>query len=91
VGVEETMMMMERQFNIFSSIVRSGSNYGRMKDMMASRYGDLSYALGGRSRAVLSNGEPVDSIGSWRPNLKVIRAVLRYVTNTGRLEGEIGR
>jgi hypothetical protein len=62
-----------------------------MKDMMASRYGALSYALGGRSPAVLSNGEPVDSIGSWRPNLKVKQAVLRYVTNTGRLEGEIGR
>lgn len=61
-----------------------------MKEVMGSRYGDLSYALGGRSWDVLPNGQPVDKIESWKPNLKAVRAVLRYVMSTGRLDGETG-
>ncbi|KAJ5569007.1 hypothetical protein N7450_011493 [Penicillium hetheringtonii] len=60
-----------------------------MKLRMGSRYGDTSYALGGRSRKVDLDGHPVDEAQSWKPNLSVVREVLRFVENTGRLDREI--
>jgi hypothetical protein len=38
----------------------------------------------------VANGKPVDGIEIWKPNLKVVRAVLRYVMDTGGLDCETG-
>lgn len=54
-----------------------------MKSAMGSRYGDVSYALGGRSREMDPKGQPVDRAESWKPNLGVVREVLCFVESTG--------
>jgi hypothetical protein len=59
-----------------------------LKTAMGSRYGDITYALGGRSRALGADGRPIDRAGSWKPNLPVVREFLRLVENTGRLGSE---
>jgi hypothetical protein len=46
-------------------------------------------ALGGRSRKVGPDGHPVDRAESWKPNLGVVREILRYVESTSRLDREI--
>lgn len=50
---------------------------------MGAKYGDLSYALGGRSSETLPDGQPVDKPESWKPSLTVVRAILRFVVSTG--------
>ncbi|GFG18024.1 probable RNA-directed DNA polymerase from transposon X-element [Aspergillus lentulus] len=60
-----------------------------MIQAMGDRFGDLSFALGGRSGQVGTDGKPVDGDQSrWKPNLKVVRTVLRFARNTGRLMSE---
>lgn len=59
-----------------------------MRTAMGSRYRDISYALGGRSRVVGADGKPIDREESWKPNLPVVREVLRFVESTGRLGSE---
>lgn len=59
-----------------------------MRTAMGSRYGDISYALGGRSRVVGADGKPIDREESWKPNLPVVREVLWFVESTGRLGSE---
>jgi hypothetical protein len=60
-----------------------------MIQAMGDRFGDLSFALGGRSGQVGTDGKPVDGDPSrWKPNLEVVRAVLRFARNTGRLVSE---
>jgi hypothetical protein len=50
------------------------------------RYGDMSYMLGGRSRNRRPDGSWIDGpVAKWIPNLKIVRAVIRYAMATGRL------
>ena len=57
-----------------------------MKTAMGQRYGDLSYALGGRSSQLLANGQPVDQERGWVPNLNVVKAVIQFTIKTRRLD-----
>lgn len=53
---------------------------------MGPRFNDLSYALGGRSNQVLPDGNPVDGdVVNWKPNLEVVKSVLKFAIKTGRL------
>jgi hypothetical protein len=50
------------------------------------RYGDLSYMLGGRSLSRRADGTWLDGPETkWKPNLGVVKAVIRYTAATGRL------
>jgi hypothetical protein len=50
------------------------------------RYGDLSYMLGGRSLSRRADGTWLDVLATkWKPNLGVVKAVIRYAAATGRL------
>jgi hypothetical protein len=50
------------------------------------RYGDLSYMLGGRSSHHNVHGSSLDEpIEKWKPNLIVVRTVIKYALQTGRL------
>jgi ribonuclease HI len=50
------------------------------------RYGNLSYMLGGRSSYQNPDGSNPDGpIEKWKPNLTVVRAVIKFALNTGRL------
>jgi hypothetical protein len=63
-----------------------------MIQAMGDRFGDLSFALGGRSGQVGTDGKPVDGdLSRWKPNLEVVRTVLRFARNTGRLTSETPR
>jgi hypothetical protein len=55
---------------------------------MANRWGDLAYALGGWSgRRDGRNGRFVDGPReNWKPNLKIIKAVIQFVMKTGRFQ-----
>ena len=53
------------------------------------RYGDMSYMLGGRSRSRRGDGTWLDGPATtWKPNLGVVRAVIRYALSTRRLSTE---
>jgi hypothetical protein len=63
-----------------------------MIQAMGDRFGDLSFALGGRSDQFGTDGKPVDGDPSrWKPNVEVVRAALRFARNTGRLMSETPR
>jgi ribonuclease HI len=50
------------------------------------RYGNLSYMLGGRSSYQNPDGSSRDGpIERWKPNLTVVRAVIKFALKTGRL------
>lgn len=50
------------------------------------RWGDLSYLLGGRSRQVAPNGQPLDGPkDSWSPNREVVMETIKFALKTGRL------
>jgi hypothetical protein len=50
------------------------------------RYGDLSYMLGGRSSYQNHDGSSLDGlIEKWKPNLSVVRTVIKFALKTGRL------
>jgi hypothetical protein len=55
---------------------------------MADRWGDLAYALGGRSgRRDRRNGRFVDGPREkWKRNLKIIKAMVQFVMKTGRFQ-----
>jgi hypothetical protein len=55
---------------------------------MADRWGDLPYALGGWSgRTNRRSGRQVDGpCEKWKPNLKVIKAMIQFVIKTGRFQ-----
>lgn len=57
-----------------------------MKTEMGQRYGDLSYALGGRSSQSSANGQPVDQERGWVPNIKAVKAVTQFTIKTGRFD-----
>jgi len=61
---------------------------GEMKVAMGNRYGDMSYALGGRSRRKKPTGEELDQEKNWKPNMEVVRTVIRFAMATGRLNHE---
>jgi exonuclease III/ribonuclease HI len=61
---------------------------GEMRVAMGNRYGDMSYALGGRSRRKKPTGEELDQEKNWRPNMEVVRTVIRFAMATGRLNHE---
>jgi hypothetical protein len=50
------------------------------------RYGDLSYMLGGRSSHQTADRSNLDGpIEKWKPNLAVVKTVIKFALNTGRL------
>jgi hypothetical protein len=50
------------------------------------RYGDLSYMLGGRSSYLNPDGSSPDGpIDKWKPNLTVVRTVVKFALKTERL------
>ena len=49
-----------------------------MKSVMGRRYGDLSYALGGKTLA--------DQENRWTPNLEVVKTTIQFAMRTKRLE-----
>ena len=55
---------------------------------MADRWGDLAYALGGWSgRRDRRTNQSVDGAREkWKPNIKVLRAVIQYVKDTRRFQ-----
>ena len=57
-----------------------------LQDVADSRWGDLSYYLGGRSIQRRSSGEPRDGPAkSWKPDLTVVRRTIDFAIATGRL------
>jgi len=57
-----------------------------MMEEAQDRYGDMSYMLGGRSQNRRPDGSWIDGPkASWRPNVKIVQAVIRYAIATGRL------
>jgi ribonuclease HI len=57
-----------------------------MMEEAQDRYGDLSYMLGGRSLSRHADGTWLDGpVEKWKPNLGVVKAVIRYAVATGRL------
>ena len=52
-----------------------------MRSEHGSRYGELSYALGGYSDAI-RDGERA----KWKPDLKAVRATIKFVLSTKRLD-----
>lgn len=60
-----------------------------MIQAMSDRFGDLSFALRGRSGQVVTDGKPVDGdLSRWKPNLEMVPTVLRCARNTGKLMSE---
>jgi hypothetical protein len=55
---------------------------------MADRWGDLAYAVGGWSRRRDGrNGRFVDGPRNrWKPNLKIIKAIIQFVIKTMRFQ-----
>jgi hypothetical protein len=60
----------------------------KLREAMADRWGDLAYALGGWSeRKDRRTGKFVDGARErWKPNMKVLRAVIQYVKDTKRFQ-----
>ncbi|PVH68485.1 hypothetical protein DL98DRAFT_506825, partial [Cadophora sp. DSE1049] len=49
-------------------------------------YGDLLYMLGGRSSLLNPDGSSPDGlIEKWKPNLTVVRTVIKFALKTERL------
>ncbi|KAF3399584.1 hypothetical protein DPV78_006391 [Talaromyces pinophilus] len=60
-----------------------------MTRAMGGRFGDLSYALGGRSTRLDSEGKPIDGpVEIWKPNMEVVKVVLKFMIQTKRLTVE---
>lgn len=56
---------------------------------MEGRFGDLSYALGGRSTRLDSEGKPIDGpVEVWKTNVEVVKVVLKFMIQTKRLTVE---
>jgi hypothetical protein len=58
---------------------------------MEDRWGDLAYALGGWSgRTDRETGKPIDGLKRrWKPNVKVLKAVIQYVKTTKRFQPKV--
>jgi hypothetical protein len=60
-----------------------------MIQAMGDRFGDLSYALGGRSSRLNAEGKPVDGTAAgWKPNMEIVKVVLNFAVKTKRLSVE---
>jgi Reverse transcriptase (RNA-dependent DNA polymerase) len=57
-----------------------------MKGQATTRWGDLSFFLGGRSTHRVRN-RPLDP-DPWKPSLPAVRATIRFVMTTGRFQSE---
>jgi hypothetical protein len=51
-----------------------------------SRFGDLSYCLGGKSSQIDIRGNPIDK-EPWKPVIDAVRATVDFIKATGRLAG----
>lgn len=59
---------------------------GDMFDAGGRRYGDLSYMLGGRSSYQnVDESNPDGPIEKWKPDLAMVRAIVKFALQTGRL------
>lgn len=63
-----------------------------LREAADDRWGDASYLLGGRSgRKDVKTGKFVDGPReSWKPNLEVVKASIRFLYQTGRLSRSSG-
>jgi hypothetical protein len=64
------------------------SERSKLRETMASRWGDLAYALGGWSgRIDRRTGKCVDGAPErWKPDMRVIKAMVQYVKDTKRFQ-----
>jgi len=64
------------------------SERNKLREAMADRWGDLAYALGGWSgRRDRRTGKFVDGKQErWKPNVKVLKAMIQYVKDTKRFQ-----
>jgi hypothetical protein len=62
-----------------------------LQQTMEDRWGDLAYALGGWSgRTDRETGKPIDGLKRrWKPNVKVLKAVIQYVKTTKRFQPKV--
>ena len=58
----------------------------QLADKLGRNYGNTSHMLGGRTSYAMTNGQNSDGpVKSWKPNIDVVRAVVRFALDTGRL------
>jgi hypothetical protein len=57
-----------------------------LRKAAGTRWGDLSYMLGGRCEQVTPDGQPLDGPrDSWTPDIEIVRETIKFALSTGRL------
>jgi ribonuclease HI len=59
-----------------------------MRTAMGERFGELSHALGGKTPQPSTEDRPTDSKIHWKPDMEVVKAVLRFTARSKRLDQE---
>jgi hypothetical protein len=57
----------------------------KLREQHGSRFGDLSYALGGYSRRIEGVRNIDGPIERWKPDISVVKATIQFTMETGRL------
>ncbi|KAF2195831.1 hypothetical protein K469DRAFT_543471, partial [Zopfia rhizophila CBS 207.26] len=71
----------QRYQHLYEDMIREGKEH----------YGDLSYMLGGRSSYINPNRSSPDGlIEKWKPNVTMVRTVIKYALKTERLGSQSG-
>ena len=61
-----------------------------LKQAHGTRYGDLSFALGGYSSDI-KDGKPVDGeVSKWKPDMQAVKATIKFAKDTGRFRNNTG-
>jgi hypothetical protein len=59
----------------------------QLADKLGRNYGNISHMLGGRASYTMTNGQNPDGLAeTWKPNMEMVRAVIRFALDTGRLD-----
>jgi hypothetical protein len=68
---------------------RWNEQHQELQGAAGTRWGDLSYLLGGRTELRKPNGEHLDGKPeNWKPNLEIVRKTLNFALNTKRLSSQ---
>jgi hypothetical protein len=59
-----------------------------MRTAMGERFGELSHALGGKTPQPSTEDRPTESKIHWKPDMEVVKAVLRFTARSKRLDQE---
>lgn len=63
--------------------------WGDMINRAKSRYGDLSYMIGGRSSRRFPEGPNLDGpVEKWKPNMAAVKTIIKYALSKGGLGAE---